>query len=284
MLLKTRPVFLFSKGGFVSVPPCISCKLLHIPFFTHECDFSLGLATKINSKFATKVVLSYEQTKEHINKSILSKVIVTGNPVRPIFYNTDKSIAKEFINFNTKEKKPILFVMGGSLGARQINELVYENIEWLTDYFYVIHQTGSNNVSDKIFDDKVLSSYKQYKFIYDELPHVIDYADVILSRAGANSIFECAVLNKPMVLIPLSGNGTRGDQVDNADFFASKGAAIVLKGEYACSKSLVNALESMLDINKRKLFASACKSLLPKTRSAYLIASIIFDDYIKGLL
>lgn len=286
ILLKTKPLVLFSKGGFVSVPPCFAAKLLKIPVCTHECDFTPGLATKINSHFASKILLSYEETKEYISDNVKSKTLVTGNPVRPIFYSTDKNIGKEFVGFkNLKKSKPILFVMGGSLGAKQINDLLFENIEWICNNFYVIHQTGDNNQKDiTSYPDSVKNSYVQFPFIYEQMPHVIDFADVVLSRAGANSLWECTVLKKPMILVPLCGNGTRGDQVDNADFFEKKGAAFVLQGEHANSNSLKNALSSMLDSKKRKLFSSACKQMLPKERSALLIANLIFDEFISKKL
>ncbi|MBP5588507.1 MAG: UDP-N-acetylglucosamine--N-acetylmuramyl-(pentapeptide) pyrophosphoryl-undecaprenol N-acetylglucosamine transferase [Treponema sp.] len=285
ILLKEKPVVLFSKGGFVSVPPCVVAKLLGIKVYTHECDFTPGLATKINSRFATKILLSYEETKEFMQKDFAEKALVTGNPVRPVFYSTDAKIGKDFVNFGySKKTKPVLFVMGGSLGAKQINDLVFENIEFLCKRFYVVHQTGiKNQDSIPVIPDSVLDSYRQFPFIYEQMPHVMEYADVILSRAGANSLWECAVLKKPVVLIPLCGSGTRGDQVDNAEFFEKKGAAIVLKGEYASSDPLKNALSAMLDAKKRKLFSEAMSALLDKKRSAEKIADLIFDDCINNI-
>ena len=282
ILLKIKPAVVFSKGGFVSVPPCLAAKLLKIPVCTHECDFTPGLATKINSRFASKILLSYKETKDFIPEKLMSRTFVTGNPVRPVFYSTDRQIGKDFVNFSSSKKtKPVLFVMGGSLGAKQINDLITENLEWLCENFYVIHQTGNNNIENKTdVSETVKKSYRQFPFIYEQMPHVIDYADVVISRAGANSIWECTVLKKPMILIPLCGSGTRGDQVDNADFFERKGAAIVLKGEYANSNSLKNALVTMIDAKKRRLFSNACQELIPKERSAYLIARLLADEFI----
>lgn len=283
ILLKIKPAVVFSKGGFVSVPPCFAAKLLHIPVVTHECDFTPGLATKINSHFATKILLSYNETKEFISKDIESKAVVTGNPVRPVFYDTDDKIGKDFVGFGySKKTKPVLFVMGGSLGAKQINDMVFENIEWLCQRFYVVHQTGiKNEEAMPQLPESVLDSYRHFPFIYEQMPHVISYADVVLSRAGANSLWECAVLKKPMVLIPLCGSGTRGDQVDNAEFFEKQGAAIVLTGEYANSNALKNALTSMQDAKKRKCFSNACKEMLPKKRSAEAIAELLLTEFIK---
>ncbi|MCQ2610201.1 MAG: undecaprenyldiphospho-muramoylpentapeptide beta-N-acetylglucosaminyltransferase [Treponema sp.] len=278
ILLKNRPAVLFSKGGFVSVPPCFAAKILGIPVFTHECDYTPGLANRINSRFAKKLLVSYEETKKYL-ASKSDKVVVTGNPVRPVFYNTDLALGKQFLGLPAKSKKPVLLVMGGSLGAKQINDLVSENISWLCQNFYVVHQTGQKNgFVEPELDEKLKDYYKPYPFIYNEMPHVIAASDVVLSRAGANSLWECAVLTKPMVLIPLCGAGTRGDQVDNAEFFASKDAAIVLTGKNATSSALKNALESMLDKKNRTAFSKECKAILPADRPAYKIAKIIFDQ------
>ena len=230
ILLKIKPDFVFSKGGFVSVPPCAAAKLLKIPVYTHECDFSPGLATKINVKFAKKVLVSYEETKDFFASNVKEKVLVMGNPIRDIFFNTEKQIGFDFLALE-KQEKPILLVLGGSSGAHQINELIFENLGWLVEHFVVIHQTGKgddfttacekqNNVSQ--------GCYKAYDFIYSEMPHVLSCADVVLSRSGANSLWECVATEKPMILVPLTGSGTRGDQVENAHFFEKCGAARVL--------------------------------------------------------
>ena len=278
-LLFIRPSLVFSKGGFVSVPPCFAAWILRIPIFTHECDFTPGLATKINSRFAAKILVSYPETVKFLPKNRQARAVVSGNPVRPAFYEADAGRGREFLSGNKEwvPSKPVLLVLGGSLGARQLNELVVQNLSWLTERFIVVHQCGAKDAS---FVPERSNCYFPYPFIYEQMPHVIDYADVVISRAGANSIWECTVLKKPMILIPLCGSGTRGDQVDNADFFERKGAAIVLKGEYANSNSLKNALVTMIDAKKRRLFSNACQELIPKERSAYLIARLLADEFI----
>src|SRR5574344_2116581 len=229
LLKKIKPDVVFSKGGFVSVPPCKAAKLLNIPYYTHECDFTPGLATRLNSKNAKNILISYEDTKKYFNKDIQKKCIVTGNPIRPSFYVDFAVEGRKFLNLSTKEDKPVLLVLGGSSGAKQINNLVIENLQWLKEKFIVVHQTGKTFAEE---NPDVMksgdSSYKPYDFIYKEMVSVIQASDIVLSRAGANSLWECAVCKKPLVLIPLCGSGTRGDQVDNAQFFAERNAAIVL--------------------------------------------------------
>lgn len=281
ILLKNRPAFLFSKGGFVSVPPCAAARLLGIKVYTHECDFTPGLATRINSKFASKVLLSYEETKEFFSNGTSPKFVVTGNPVRPAFYQADARLGLEFLGVTAAQKKakPILLVMGGSLGAAQINELVWKNLSWLCERFIVVHQTGQKNAallpSDLTEEEK--AAYHPYAFIYKEMPSVIACADIVLSRAGANSIWECASLKKPMVLVPLEGAGTRGDQVDNAEYFERRGAAIVLTKSAMTETSVQSALSSMASASDRKKFAAACEAMLGQEKPSEKIAAILAE-------
>lgn len=284
LLLKIKPGALFSKGGFVSVPPCLAAKLLGIPVYIHECDFTLGLANRINVKSAKTIFVSYEDTKNKMSELNQSKTIVTGNPVRPVFYSSNKENGLKTLGVDDhvgEEKKSILLVLGGSLGAKQINNLIYENIEWLCERFIVIHQTGLVNNSDdneKILTEKYKDTYKPFPFIHKDIQDVISCADIVVSRAGANSIWETAVLNKPMILIPLCGAGTRGDQVDNANYFASKECAKVLIGEQASSETLKEALSFMMEEENRNKMKNAIEKLVEGDVPAKKIANIIYEN------
>lgn len=281
-LLFIRPAVVFSKGGFVSVPPCFAARILRIPVFTHECDFTPGLATKINSRFASKILVSYPETVKFLPKNKQSLAVVTGNPVRPVFYEADAQKGRKFLfeGKNVDLKKPVLLVLGGSLGAHQLNELVVENLAWLTEHFNVVHQCGSKDAS---FVPAQTDSYFPYPFIYEQMPDVIACADVILSRAGANTVWESAVEKKPSVLIPLCGNGTRGDQIDNANFFKERGAAFVLTGNEAVFENLRNCLEKLLDKNERDLMSQKMAELASGKRASLKIAELIFKS-IEGTI
>ncbi len=280
LLKKLKPDCLFSKGGFVSVPPCLAARFLHIPYYTHECDCTPGLATRINSKGARGVFVSYDQTVSFFSKEIAARCTVTGNPVRPVFYVNSSEAGKAFLSLPQKTEKPVLLVMGGSLGARQLNNLVVQNLEWLTQRFIVVHQTGEAFAKE---NPELMSrrsdSYKPYDFIYEQMPSVIQAADVILSRSGANSLWECAVCAKPMLLVPLCGSGTRGDQVDNARYFVDKNAALALIGEEADDQHLRDSLEKLSDLHVRKNLSEACErlcqSLSKEGRPAQTIAKLI---------
>lgn len=287
ILRKIKPAVLFSKGGFVSVPPCLAAKHLGIPVYTHECDFTLGLANRLNFKSAKKMFVSYEETKNRAGKEAAERIIVTGNPVRPVFYNTDKTKGYKFLGIEnnstetTGNVKPVLLVLGGSSGAKQINDLVTENLEWLCERYIVVHQTGLVNGNDTLSEElkqKYSQNYKAYNFIYEQMPDVVSCADVILSRAGANSIWEAAVLYKPMILVPLCGNGTRGDQVDNAKFFEEKDSAIVLLGENANSENLKAALSKMLDVEVRKQYEKNVQEMVGDKKPAEEIAKYIYKE------
>ena len=282
ILKKLKPAILFSKGGFVSVPPVLAAKHLGIPVFTHECDFTLGLANRLNFKSAATMFVSYEETKNRLPQSDQSRVVVTGNPVRPVIYGAAAQKGREFLQIT--DNRPVLLVLGGSSGARQINELVWANLDWLCEHFTVVHQTGLLNAdssTENTLKQKYNGTYKPYQFIYEQMPDVIAAADVVLSRAGANSIWEAAVLNKPMVLIPLCGSGTRGDQVDNAKFFEEKNAAIVLLGEQATGPNLLQALEKMLEEKQRNEYALNVAKMTGGVRPAEKIAQILYN-HLRG--
>ncbi len=279
ILKKTRPAILFSKGGFVSVPPVLAAKHLGIPVFTHECDFTLGLANRLNFKSADTMFVSYEETKNRLPAADQNRVTVTGNPVRPVIYNADSKKGRDFLQIS--EDLPVLLVLGGSSGARQINELVWANLDWLCEHFTVVHQTGLLNAdsnTEQELKQKYNGRYKPYQFIYEQMPDVLAAADVILSRAGANSIWEAAVLSKPMLLIPLCGSGTRGDQVDNAEFFRERNVAMVLLGDQATGENLKSSLQTLLDPATRDQYAANVKKLTGDIKPAEKIAQILYNQ------
>lgn len=281
ILKKTKPAVLFSKGGFVSVPPCLAAKHLGIPVFTHECDFTLGLANRINFRSAKTMFVSYEETKNRLSEIDQKRVVVTGNPVRPVFYNTNPKAGLEYLGINENHDKPVLLVLGGSSGAKQINELVWDNLEWLCQNFIVVHQTGlvnNNETHEKELKEKFGENYKPFDFIYSQMPDVVSCCDSILSRAGANSIWEAAVLLKPCVLVPLCGSGTRGDQVDNAKFFEEQKAASVLLGDEADSEHLKIELSKLLNKNNREEMADNIKKMVGTKKSVQIIAEYIYNQ------
>lgn len=277
ILARLKPAFLFSKGGFVSVPPCAAARILGIPYFTHECDMTPGLATRINSRGAENILLSYEETKRYFKGAQKEKCVVTGNPVREVFYEAGRAEAAELLPAG-QSAKPVLLVLGGSLGARQINSLVIDCLDELTRDFFVVHQCGAAFAKEnQDFMKRKVEGYRVLPFIYGELPALMRAADVIVSRAGANSIWECAVCARPMLLIPLGTEGSRGDQIDNAKYFESRGAAVVLAGQDATKEAFLAALERMKARDVRETLSANCRLITHEVRASSVIASFLAE-------
>jgi UDP-N-acetylglucosamine--N-acetylmuramyl-(pentapeptide) pyrophosphoryl-undecaprenol N-acetylglucosamine transferase len=279
-ILKKQGVrLLFSKGGFVSVPPCAAAASLGIPVFTHESDFSPGLATRLNLRFVRKtkgrVFMAYSDTAKFLAKSLLSdeQVIVSGNPVRSAFRSADPAKGRAFLGLGQDER--VLLVLGGSQGARELNTLVRDALTDLRRHYTVVHQYGPA----QDWDMPKTQGYIPLPYIKEEMPHVLAAAELVLGRSGAGTVWESAALGKPMVLIPLCGSGTRGDQVENARFFERAGAALVLAGDEARSENLsgiVNALAE--DPSRRKAMANAARGI------GSLDGTAIISDSIKRFL
>ncbi|MCL2442998.1 MAG: undecaprenyldiphospho-muramoylpentapeptide beta-N-acetylglucosaminyltransferase [Treponema sp.] len=273
ILKKQKACLLFSKGGFVSVPPCAAAKSLKIPVFTHESDFSPGLATRINARYAAftggKIFTAYEDTVNRFPEKFRSCITVTGNPVRNIFHEADPAKGRAFLNVN--EETRILLVLGGSQGAKEINDLVRDALTELTEVYTVVHQTGPNLEWDIPAGDK----YKPFPYIKEEMPHIMAASELIMGRSGAG-IWEWAFLGKPMLLIPLRGSGTRGDQVENAEYFQKNGAAQVL-GENDGAKELILAVNSLANDDKKRKEMSAASAKTGKRGSATLIAQVLTE-------
>jgi UDP-N-acetylglucosamine--N-acetylmuramyl-(pentapeptide) pyrophosphoryl-undecaprenol N-acetylglucosamine transferase len=270
ILKREKPALLFSKGGFVSVPPCAAAFFLKIPVFTHESDYSPGLATRINLRFARRIFTAFPETASFLPPAVQSRVTRTGNPIRREFFAADPARGRAFLGQNRDAAPPVLLVLGGSLGARQINDLIRESLPALKEHFLVAHQTGPGNDWDIPEDDR----YRTWPFIRDEMPHVIAAASIVLCRSGAGTLWECAVLGKPLILIPLSGSGTRGDQVENACCLAEAGAALVLSGEVSAADVIGAVTALAADPARRKAMARAAAAFAPDDAARLLAEAI----------
>jgi UDP-N-acetylglucosamine--N-acetylmuramyl-(pentapeptide) pyrophosphoryl-undecaprenol N-acetylglucosamine transferase len=269
ILKREKPALLFSKGGFVSVPPCAAAASLGISVFTHESDLSPGLATKINIRFAEKIFVPYKEGAALFPAACKNRIIVSGNPIRPEFRSADPAKGRAFAG--APGDVPILLVLGGSQGARELNELIRASLPKLTETFFVVHQTGPLND----WELKPSERYKPYPFIRDELPHVIAAADIVLGRSGAGTLWENAALGRPMVLVPLSGSGTRGDQVENARYFEKAGAALTLLGKAASPENLIQTLTALAGDETQKKAMAASSARIGAADGAALIAGAV---------
>lgn len=237
LLSKLKPVLVFSKGGFVSVPVAYAAKVLGIPIVSHESDLTPGLANKLITPIASRLLYSFPDSKPFLpeNRSEL-----VGIPVRRQLLEGNKERACKFLGFDTSDK-PTILVMGGSLGAQKINETLLEILPQLVERYRIVHVTGR--------DKKIAFShanYRSFEFLHTELGDVMALCDLVISRAGANSIFEFLALKKPMILIPLEA-GSRGDQIQNADCFRKMGVAQVLREAELKHSTLLEMIEQCLN-------------------------------------
>ena len=223
IIKKQKPDIVFSKGGFVSVPVVLAAFFNRVPVIAHECDITPGLANKLVAPYCTKVCVTFPEAVKGIKNG---KGVVTGNPIRRELFEGNKIKAYEICGF--KNKKPVLMIIGGSLGSKVINEVIRAKLEKLILEYNIIHICGSGNI-DKLLLDK--NGYKQFEYTKDELPHLLASADIVVSRAGANVIFELLALKKPNLLIPLSAKASRGDQILNAKSFEKSGYSMVIQDE-----------------------------------------------------
>jgi UDP-N-acetylglucosamine--N-acetylmuramyl-(pentapeptide) pyrophosphoryl-undecaprenol N-acetylglucosamine transferase len=224
VLTRERPRLVFSKGGYVTVPPLAAARLLGIPSFTHESDLNPGLATRINARSAERVLVSFAESAGYLSPALRGKVAHTGNPVRRSLLAGDPAAGRSFAG--CPPDRPLLLVLGGSLGSAFLNDAVERGLSELTSRCFVVHQMG-----DAHFRAAGVPGYQAVAFLDEELPHLLAACDLVLCRAGANTLWELAALGKPAVLVPLSGRSSRGDQLENARHFAARGAALVVPEE-----------------------------------------------------
>jgi UDP-N-acetylglucosamine--N-acetylmuramyl-(pentapeptide) pyrophosphoryl-undecaprenol N-acetylglucosamine transferase len=221
IIKKHHPVAMFSKGGYVSVPPVLAAKVAGVPTISHESDFDPGLATKINAKTASKVVVSFEKTKDFFPETMRANIIAAGNPVRRDVLSGDRGRGRDLLDFPVD--KPILLVSGGSQGARSLNALVTEALPVLLEKWNVVHQTGSSGGT--LLE---LPGYRQIEYIGEEYGDILAAADLVLCRSGATTLWELAAVRKASILVPLGLEASRGDQLRNAELFARIGASFIL--------------------------------------------------------
>ncbi len=234
LMKQLRPDVVFSKGGFVSVPVVIAAG--KTPVIAHESDYTPGLSNRLASRFTDRICVTFEDTLSRVPGH---KGVYTGTPIRPELYEGDRARALALTGLSGN--KPVLLCMGGSLGAQRLNELVREALPRLTKTYDVAHLCGKGKLEENIRR----GGYVQYEYITDELPDLLALSDVVLSRAGANAVFELLALNKPAVLVPLTAASTRGDQLLNARYFEKKGYAKVLDQDAATADALCDAIDAV---------------------------------------
>lgn len=261
ILRREKPAAVFSKGGFVSVPVVLGARG-RCPIVVHESDYSPGLSNRIAHRHATAICVTFEDTLARVGQ----KGVLTGTPIRAELYSGG---AEHGFRFTGLERgKPVLLMMGGSLGAQAINDALRAALPELLKRFQVIHLCGKGKKDGAC----TAEGYVQYEYIEKELPHLLAMADIVLSRAGANAVFEFLALKKPALLVPLPLSASRGDQIQNANYFKKKGFAAVLPQEELTPQALTQALWELYQ--KRGAYIRAMESEVNRNGTEAVLAVI----------
>ena len=239
IIKKIKPNVIFSKGGFVTVPVVFAAKRKKVPCVLHESDISPGLANRLCIPSAAAICANFPETLSHLPKE---KAHLTGSPIRKELFSGNRLKGLDFCGFSTS--KPVILVIGGSLGSVRVNEAVREILPQLLEKYQVIHLCGKDKVDESLKDTE---GYVQFEYIQKELCDLLDAADLVISRAGANAICELLALHKPNILIPLSLEASRGDQILNAKSFEKQGFSYVIQEEELTSERLLEAVTEVYD-------------------------------------
>ncbi len=246
---------IFSKGGFVSLPVAVAGRFLGVPVIVHESDVSPGLANKIAFKMASKICISFEETKKYLSESALKKAVFTGNPLREFNGSFERGL--KFTGFN--KFRPIILVMGGSQGAQQINALVRESLDELLKKFQIVHIVGKGNLDISVKE----KGYKQYEYLDEQLADIYAISEMVISRGGANALAELAMMRKKVLVIPLGQEGSRGEQFLNAQVFGRLFGWPILSGKIK-TKDFVNNVMMAFNhqINSGAKFKNGLKAVV----------------------
>lgn len=250
LIRQLKPDVIFSKGGFVSVPVVLAGKRCKVPVIIHESDMTPGLANKIAIPSAAKVCCNFPETLKSLPEG---KAVLTGSPIRQELLSGNKIAAMDMCHFTSD--KPVILVIGGSLGAVAVNNAVRETLPELLKDFQIIHLCGKGKMDESLKD---VEGYCQFEYIKNELRNLFALADIVISRAGANAICELLALHKPNLLIPLSANASRGDQILNARSFERQGFSLVLEEEQLTKETLLNAVKTLYE--NRTTFINSMKN------------------------
>lgn len=253
VLKKLKPDVVFSKGGFVSCPVVWAAWVLRIPVVIHESDITPGLTNKLSVPFAKKVCYTFPETKKHLDQE---KACYTGLPVREEIASGDRIKGLKLCGFTST--KPVLMIIGGSQGSENINKAVRSALTELLQNYQIVHLCGKGNTRPEL---EKIKGYKQFEYLNEELPDVFACADILISRAGATVLFEILSLNKPALLIPLSKNASRGDQILNANSFKNNGYSDVLSEEDLTKETLIEKVNALYENRHKYIKAMQNKEL-----------------------
>lgn len=270
LCFRLKPDVVFSKGGFVSFPVVVAAWICRIPVIIHESDLTIGLTNKLCFPLATKICVTFGDTIKQIKDS--KKVVVTGTPIRKDLFAGDAVLGREICGFVSAKK--IILVFGGSLGADRVNRIVRQLLPVILDKFQVVHICGKDLMDLSCH----YQGYRQFEYLHENFSHILMAADLVIARAGANSIYELIAMRKPNILLPLDQGSSRGDQIANAKYCVDKGVSMAIFSEQLTPESLLEKIE-LIDHNSETM-VDAIKSfeILP---SVALISKIVAEVKIR---
>lgn len=268
IIKEIKPDVVFSKGGFVTVPVVIAADRKKVPCIIHESDMSPGLANKLCIPHAVKVCTNFPEAARGIGE----KAVVTGTPIRKEMFSGNRIAGLDFLGFTAN--KPVLMVVGGSLGAAAVNSMVRDALPELLRRYQIVHLCGNGKVDDSLAG---LEGYVQFEYIKKEMCDLMTAADIIISRAGANAICEILALNKPNLLVPLPAASSRGDQVLNAESFERQGFSVVIKEEQLTTGTLIDEVDKLY--NNRESYIKKMKD--NSQRDSVKIIADLIDETCK---
>ncbi|MCH5164777.1 MAG: UDP-N-acetylglucosamine--N-acetylmuramyl-(pentapeptide) pyrophosphoryl-undecaprenol N-acetylglucosamine transferase [Clostridiales bacterium] len=243
VLEDVKPDLIFSKGGYAALPVVLAAK--NIPVISHESDFSAGLATKLAKKRSTYVLCSFENCAKKFNNGKYC-----GAPLNQSLYGGKRKPAA----YGLSGAKPILAVVGGSSGAAALNQCVASALPELLKQFDIIHVTGKNKAGAQ-----KQQGYTPVEF-ENNMPDLYATCDIIVTRAGANALAECIALKIPTLAVPLE-KASRGDQLQNAEYFKNKGAVKVLRESEMTPLTLVAEIQNLYREKNKYVAATSCISV-----------------------
>ena len=250
LIKNLKPDVIFSKGGFVSVPVVLAGKKCKVPVIIHESDMTPGLANKIAIPSAAKICCNFPETLDCLPEG---KAVLTGSPIRQELLSGNKIAAMDLCKFTAD--KPVILVIGGSLGSVVVYNAVRESLPCLLKDFQIIHLCGKGKTDESLKNTK---GYCQFEYVKDELRDIFALSEIVISRAGANAICELLALRKPNLLIPLSAKASRGDQILNARSFERQGFSMVLEEEDLTKETLTSTVYKLFE--KRGSYVDAMRN------------------------
>lgn len=252
LIYKLYPDVIFTNGGYVAFPVLLSAKILRIPVFAHNSDTVPSRVTLFASKFAKKVSIAFPESIDHLEHVKKERIALLGNPVRDLMLTPLRNGAHEFLELDYNI--PTLFVLGGSQGARTVNDVIIDAAPELLNKYNVIHQTGKElhsevkaRASVVLYNHKHVGRYKIFPYL-DTLAMRMSAgaSDIIVTRAGAGSISEISNWGIPSIIVPIPESISR-DQENNAFSYARNGAALVIKQKNLTSGILISEIDRLME-------------------------------------